>query len=68
MDRPEKPNALVEGLDEGWARYERAAIVEALGKASGNVTEAAKLLGIKRTRLYGRMAIYELTTPGIEQV
>jgi transcriptional regulator with PAS, ATPase and Fis domain len=43
-------------LDEELARLERALIREALGAASGNLSAAARQLGVSRTRLYRRLA------------
>jgi two-component system NtrC family response regulator len=57
--RPEEPNAdgsLVERL----AEFERALIVEALGRADGVQTRAAKALGISERHLRYRMRKHEL--------
>jgi DNA-binding NtrC family response regulator len=43
-------------LDEELARLERVLIREALGAASGNLSAAARHLGVSRTRLYRRLA------------
>lgn len=46
------------GRDEGptgFEKAERAAVIRALFRASGNVTEAAKALGVGRATLYRRM-------------
>jgi DNA-binding NtrC family response regulator len=43
-------------LDGELARLERALIREALGEAAGNLSAAARRLGVSRTRLYRRLA------------
>jgi DNA-binding NtrC family response regulator len=45
-------------------RFERELIREALSRASGNKTEAAKLLGITRRRLYSRLKSMEAAEAG----
>jgi len=42
-------------LDEMMGKWERGYIEAALRLAKGNVSQAAKLLGINRTTLYSRM-------------
>ncbi len=49
-----KPGAEV-GFEEMMARYERGLVESALHDAGGNRSEAARLLGVKRTTLYSRM-------------
>ena len=44
----------------GLEETERSLILAALGKAGGNKTEAARILGISRRRLYSRMKIHGL--------
>jgi len=48
-------------LDEKLAAWERAYISSAMKLAGGNVSQAARLLGINRTTLYSRMAALERT-------
>ncbi len=43
---------------------EREAIVEALARSGGNVTRAAKALGVSRATLQNRMKLYGLRLPG----
>jgi DNA-binding NtrC family response regulator len=45
-------------LDEALARLERGYVEAALALTQGNLTRAAKLLGINRTTLYSRMQHY----------
>jgi transcriptional regulator of acetoin/glycerol metabolism len=52
------PASDIFGRDEGptgFERAERAAVIRALARASGNVSEAARALGIGRATLYRRM-------------
>ena len=46
-------------LDQTLKAWERAYIEAALRLTRGNVTQAAKLLGINRTTLYSRMGSEE---------
>jgi len=46
-------------LDDKLEAWERAYISSAMKLASGNVSQAARLLGINRTTLYSRMAALE---------
>jgi two-component system response regulator AtoC len=46
---------------------ERQLIYEALARTSGNKTEAAKLLGITRRRLYSRLKSIEADTPSEDE-
>ncbi|MEC9403231.1 MAG: helix-turn-helix domain-containing protein, partial [Pseudomonadota bacterium] len=39
----------------GFEKAERAAVIRALARAGGNVSEAARALGIGRATLYRRM-------------
>jgi DNA-binding NtrC family response regulator len=45
-------------LDETLAQWERGYVEAALMITQGNLTQAAKLLGIHRTTLYSRMQNY----------
>jgi transcriptional regulator of acetoin/glycerol metabolism len=45
-----------EGAARGFERAERAAVMRALARAGGNVSEAARALGVGRATLYRRMA------------
>ena len=47
---------------EGLEMMEKQMILDALDKANGNKTEAAKILKITRRRLYSRMKIYNIPT------
>jgi DNA-binding NtrC family response regulator len=67
---PRDPTALTEAakrqlqtergfnLDDALARLERSYVEAALALTQGNLTRAAKLLGINRTTLYSRMQHY----------
>ncbi|MBL8377164.1 MAG: sigma-54-dependent Fis family transcriptional regulator [Burkholderiales bacterium] len=46
-------------LDARLAHWERAYIAAAMQLAAGNISQAARLLGINRTTLYSRMAALE---------
>ncbi len=50
------------GLVEARRRFEAACIREALGAADGNVSEAARLLGIDRTNLHKKIQAYGIET------
>ena len=45
-------------LDEALQRLERSYVEAALALTSGNLSQAAKLLGVHRTTLYSRMQGY----------
>ncbi|SHL88540.1 GAF domain-containing protein [Roseovarius litoreus] len=49
-----------EGAARGFERAERAAVMRALARAGGNVSEAARALGVGRATLYRRMARLEI--------
>ena len=49
-------------LDETLARWERGYVEAALDLSQGNLSRAAKLLGVNRTTLYSRMQNYALDT------
>ena len=51
-------------LDEALRDLERSYVEAALDITRGNLSQAAKLLGIHRTTLYSRMQNY---TPGMEE-
>ncbi|MBX7079327.1 MAG: sigma 54-interacting transcriptional regulator [Nannocystaceae bacterium] len=58
--------AEVDAVDHVRAQFEsleRERIVEALARAGGNQTEAAKLLGISRRTLVKRLDLYDLPRP-----
>jgi len=57
---PEKPAGLKGMARESAEAVERQAIVDALTRTGGNVTQAAKLLGISRATLQKRMKAYGL--------
>ena len=50
-----------ESLTEQVEHYERALIVDALNRAGGNISEAARALGIKRTTLIYKVEKYQLS-------
>jgi two-component system nitrogen regulation response regulator NtrX len=52
----------VGGLVEARRRFEAACITEALARAKGNVSEAARMLGIDRTNLHKKIQAYEIET------
>ena len=52
---PEKSGNCKNTIDEACQDLERAMILEAIGKANGNRTEAARLLGIPRRTLYNKL-------------
>jgi len=52
-----------EGLDQRLEDLERANIIDALERAHGNQSEAARLLGISRGKLLKRIAAYGLGKP-----
>jgi DNA-binding NtrC family response regulator len=45
-------------LDDILGEWERAYVSAALASTDGNLTRAARLLGIQRTTLYSRMQAY----------
>lgn len=73
---PTDPSALTEtakrqlqtergfNLDESLARWERSYVEAALELTHGNLTRAAKMLGINRTTLYSRMQNYAVPALG----
>jgi len=62
LDQPARPDA--DGtLEEAAARGEREAVERALEQASGNMTEAARILGIERQSIYRVIRRYNITRP-----
>jgi len=51
-------------LDEVLQQWERSYVEAALETTGGNLTRAAKLLGIQRTTLYSRMQAYSTARQG----
>ncbi|MDO5371773.1 helix-turn-helix domain-containing protein, partial [Paracoccus sp. (in: a-proteobacteria)] len=60
------------GGEGGFDRAERAAVIRALARVEGNVTAAARALGVGRATLYRRMGRLRIAPegarPGIETV
>ena len=56
----EKPKDLKEIARESSEIFEKRAILDALAKTGGNVTQAAKTLGISRATLQNKMKAYDL--------
>jgi transcriptional regulator of acetoin/glycerol metabolism len=44
----------------GWKEYQKLAIQNALAECDGNVTKAAKAVGLSRATMYRRIAEYNL--------
>ena len=59
-----KPRDLKDMTRESAELVERSAILDALSKNTGNVTRAARALGVSRATLQKRMRIYGLRGPG----
>jgi DNA-binding NtrC family response regulator len=51
-------------LDDTLQRLERSYIDAALALTNGNLSQAAKLLGVHRTTLYSRIQNYQTGTTG----
>jgi DNA-binding NtrC family response regulator len=62
--KPLSPGAVLGmgGLVEARRRFEASCIAEALRGAGGNVSEAARLLGIDRTNLHKKIQSYGINT------
>ena len=58
IDLPERPPA---SLREARDRAERAALVEALVRTRGNITQASRLLAVSRPTLHGLIGRYGVT-------
>ncbi len=58
--RGQVPSLEGSSLSEAVESYERALVAEALAKAHGNQSEAARLLGIRRTTLQYKMRVHGL--------
>ena len=61
--RPEQPNDSLRAID----RMEREAITDALSKANGNVTEAARILGLGQATMYRKIKRYGLNPKSATQ-
>jgi len=59
-DRPLLPESSKDMAGDGLDQAEKQMIIEALKKADGNKSQAAKLLNISRRRLYSRMKAHSL--------
>jgi transcriptional regulator with PAS, ATPase and Fis domain len=62
-----QPRDLKDMTRESAELVERSAILDALSKNTGNVTRAARALGVSRATLQKRMRIYGLRGPGGEK-
>jgi len=60
---PSVPAPPLAGLKDEVEALERQRIVDALQRSGGNQTEAAKLLGISRRTMVGRLEAYGLPRP-----
>ncbi|MBI4180277.1 sigma-54-dependent Fis family transcriptional regulator [bacterium] len=61
------PTEITDGgptFDELVEQYERRLLTEALARAGGNQTEAARILGLKRTTLFMKLKKFGLDNPG----
>jgi len=56
----EKPSDRATGLKGISQESEKKAVIDALSQAAGNVTRAAKSLGISRATLQNKMKLYNL--------
>jgi len=64
-DMPSRPAKDLRGLARASTELvEKQTILDALAKTDGNVTHAAKALGISRATLQNKMKAYGLRTPG----
>jgi DNA-binding NtrC family response regulator len=60
LELPETSPAPVDQLDDARHSAERTAIAQAIQRASGNISRAAKLLGVSRVTLYRLMKKHKL--------
>ena len=60
LELPDGPAAQVEHLEDARHGAERAAITRALARASRNISQAARLLGISRVTLYRLMKKHDV--------
>ncbi|MDA1017567.1 MAG: sigma-54-dependent Fis family transcriptional regulator [Planctomycetota bacterium] len=55
------------GLDDGTRQFQREFIRKAIKRVSGNMSEAAKILGLHRSNLYRKMRQLEMSEAGGEE-
>lgn len=60
LELPEALTANVEQLDDARQAAEARAIMQAIAKANGNISQAARLLGVSRVTLYRLMKKHEI--------
>jgi transcriptional regulator of acetoin/glycerol metabolism len=60
LELPETSPAPVDQLDDARHSAERTAIAQAIQRANGNISRAAKLLGVSRVTLYRLMKKHKL--------
>jgi two-component system response regulator AtoC len=60
MEPRDEPTDLRSAAREAVSRSERASILDALKKTSGNRVKAAKLLKISRANLYNKLRDYSI--------
>jgi transcriptional regulator with PAS, ATPase and Fis domain len=61
LARPQRAKPQLPDLADARARAERDAMVDALKRAGGKKTAAARLLGVSRSQFYEKLKRYELT-------